>query len=124
MTMKWHQSAGGDNDDTEWKPEGAGSLVGVLVGKRTVNTKYGETTILRVEAEDGETYTVWCSRTGLKNLVAEHDEDLILGREIGIKTTGPQKLPDSNNTFFPYELGFGEFTQAKASAMAGADEPF
>lgn len=121
--MKWHQSAGGNSDDdVEWKPDGPDQLVGVLVGKRSVNTKYGQTTILKVESEDGTVYTVWCSRSGLKSLAEQHDEDLIVGREIGIKTDGPTKLPDGN-TFFPYELGFGEFRQA-ANAGAGAEEPF
>lgn len=128
MTMKWHQGAGGGNseDEIEWKPETADSIIGTLTSKRTVNTKYGPTTILKVAKEDGQVYTVWCSRSGLKSLVEAHDDELIVGREIGIKTEGKTTLSDGN-TFYPYEIGFGDFNQASAAAATADDygeEPF
>lgn len=126
MTIKWQPNPNSGNEDwgdeVDWKPEAAGQLVGVLVGKRMVPTKYGDTTVLKIKDDAGIVYNVWCSRAGLKNLVAEKDEELIIGREVGLKTDGPVKLKNSQ-TFFPYEIGFGEFTQAKTSTPDRAEEP-
>lgn len=95
------------SNEKTWKPETADTIQGNLVSKKTVNGADGQpVTVLKLENGEG-VWNVWCSRKGLKDLVAEYDEQLIIGRLVGIKTDGPTKL-ESGRTFFPYELGFGE----------------
>lgn len=108
--MEWKKDTGGnfdDDDSVSWNPEGPDELVGVLESKKTVNTKHGPTVLLKVRDEAGQLFAIWCNRTSLKNLVAENDEELIVGRTVGFRTEGKTTL-DNGNTFFSYEVGFGD----------------
>lgn len=111
--MQWTKgsNANGDTDysnEKTWKPEGADTIQGTLVSKKTVNGQDGQpVTVLKLENAEG-VWNVWCSRKALKELVAEYDEQLILGRLIGIKTEGPKKVEGTSRTFYPYELGWAE----------------
>ncbi len=123
--VKWIESEFGDNADWEnekdWKPDGAGELVGVLVGKRTVDTKFGPTVVLKIES-GGDVYNVWGSRAGLRTLIEQYDELLTPGTELGLRCKEKITLK-SGNTFVPYEIGFGDQVQAVAS-VADDNEPF
>lgn len=108
--MEWKKENGGnfeDDDSVSWQPDGPDELVGVLESKKVVNTKRGPCTLLKVRDEEGNLFAVWCNRTSLKNLVEENDEELIVGRTVGIRTEGKKTL-DDGKTFFPYEIGFGD----------------
>lgn len=109
MGMDWKKDPGGNFDDQppSWQPEGPDELVGVLTGKKIVNTKRGPVTLLTIQDEDGNDFQIWCNRTSLKNIVAEYDEQLIVGRTVGFRTEGKKTL-DDGKTFFPYEVGFGD----------------
>ncbi len=123
--VKWIESEFGDSSDWEnekdWKPEGAGELVGTLVGKRTVDTKYGPTVVLKIES-DGEVFNVWGSRAGLKTLIEQYDDMLTVGTELGLRCQEKITLK-SGNTFVPYQIGFGDGVPVAAS-QAPDDEPF
>ena len=127
--MEWKKDPGGNFEDdgaVNWQPDGPEELVGVLIEKKVVNTKRGPVTLLKVQDEDGVVFAIWCNRTSLKNIVAEYDEQLIVGRTVGFRTEGRKSLEDGK-TFYPYEVGFGD---TLASVPAGtsnrvySEEPF
>src|SRR5690242_7461324 len=108
--MEWMKDPGGNFEDDgaiNWNPDGPDELVGVLTSKKVVNTKRGAVTLLKLQDEDGNEFNIWCNRTSLKNLVAEYDEQLIVGRTVGFRTEGKKTLEDGK-TFFPYAIGFGD----------------
>lgn len=126
--MEWKKDPGGNGefeDEVSWQPDGPDELVGTLISKKVVNTKRGAVTLLKIEDEDGNAFNVWCNRTSLKNLVAEYDEQLIVGRVVGFRTEGKKTLEDGK-TFFPYEIGFGDdlVSTAATANRAPAEEPF
>lgn len=118
--MQWTKGtpAGGDIDyssEKTWKPDGPEVLQGTLVSKKTVNGQDGNpVTVLKLEDSEQVVWNVWCSRKALKELVAEYDEQLIVGRLIGLKCGAAQKVEGTSRTFFPYELGFGDADDMKA----------
>lgn len=127
--MEWKKDPGGTFEDdgaATWSPTEADELVGVLTEKKTVETKRGPVTLLKIQDEDGNLFQVWCNRASLKNIVEEYDEDLIVGRTVGLRTEGEKKI-DGNKTFFPYEIGFGDELVGATSnraASTNSNEPF
>lgn len=128
--MDWHKGNSGNwDDEVVWKPEEADELVGKIVAKSTVETKYGPTVVLKVEAADETVYTVWCNRGGLKNIIEQYDDELTVGREIGLRTPGKTTLKNGND-FYPYEIGFSDMGNVAPEASGGGsalpvvEEPF
>lgn len=125
MTIKWIESQFGDNEDWEseedWKPEGAGEIQGRVVGKTTIDTKYGPTVLLKLQNDDG-VFKVWGSRAGLRTLFEDYDDELTLGREVALRCKEKITLK-SGNTYVPYEIGFGDVILPAASSV-GTEEPF
>ena len=55
-----------------WKPEHDGdSLVGKVLGRRQVKTKYGMRSVLDMEDDDGEMWTLWASSKSLRDELNE-----------------------------------------------------
>ena len=121
--MKWISTGADDNydDEIEWKPDGADEISGILVSKRTVETKYGPTTIIKLDV-DGQINKIWGSRTALKTLFEQYDDELTIGREVGLRSKAMITLANGN-TFRPYEIGFGD-TIVAAPSDVPVDEPF
>lgn len=123
--MKWIESEFGDSSDwdseKEWKPDGASEIVGKVVSKTTIDTKYGPTVLLKLES-DGDIYKIWGSRSGLRKLFEQYDDELTHGREVGLRSKDKITL-SSGNTFMPFEIGFGDAVVAAASS-ADSEEPF
>lgn len=129
--MEWKKESGGqfdDDDSVSWTPDGPDELVGVLESKKLVTTKRGPCVLLKIRDEEGVLFNVWCNRTSLKNLVEENDEELIVGRTVGIRTEGKKTLEDGK-TFYPYEIGFGDrlataAVGATSNRVVADEEPF
>lgn len=124
--MQWTKGNGGADsdfsDEKTWNPQGADSIQGTLVSKKTITQDGKPVTVLKVENDEG-VWNVWGSRKSLKDLLAEYDEQLIVGRTIGIKTDGKSKL-DSGRDFYQYYLGFGDDDDAKGSPEKVEEEVF
>lgn len=133
MAKSWVGSSAGETYEGEvvWQPEGPEEIEGTLLAKTLINLaqdKGGPTVLLKLQDKD-VVHVVWCSRLGLRQLVEKYDEELTVGREIGIRLLEVTKTK-AGNTFYPYEIGFGDASAAQLAAVgAGAgsnedEEPF
>jgi hypothetical protein len=135
--LSWVGNEGGGGSDSfenevTWKPEGPDQIEGTLVAKTTINlpeSKGGPTVLIKIQGKD-VVHVVWCSRQGLRKLVEQYDDELTIGREIGIRALEMVKTKNGN-TFVPYEIGFGGVSQAVLAAVGAnkgivddEDEPF
>lgn len=122
--VKTAQDSGDWGDEVTWSPEGEEELEGKLLSKNTIDTKNGPCVKLRVEHKDGTIYAVWASRTGLRTLVEEYDDELTVGRIIGIRC-GDQVKIKGGKSFYPYELGFEQGVPVPSrSPITAGEEPF
>ena len=129
--MQWTKGNAGAtsvySSEKTWKPDKAEVLQGTLTSKKSIKGNDGElVTILKIEDADGVVWNVWASRKALRDLVEEYDEQLIVGRFIGIKCGDSQKVEGTSRTYFPYELGFAEADDIPTpqNNVMGDEEPF
>lgn len=76
---------------TGWQPEAGDTIIGLVTDRRRDNTSLGnEVDVLVIEAEDDNTYAVWCTAKVLVRLIEKNDPhvgDVVAVRYVGLRNS-------------------------------------
>lgn len=82
------------NETEMWKPRKAGEeLAGEITRMDVIDTRFGETALVEIEDEDGETLGVWCGSQLGEKLYDAYD----VGDSVIITFQGTEETESGNN---------------------------
>jgi hypothetical protein len=81
-----------------WKPEEGEVLLGTLIEAKVVNTDHGESLLVNVNDDDGQTWTVWCGTKVLRESML--DKAPKIGSRLRIEFEGTRQPASSKGRPF------------------------